>query len=209
MFSRFLALYKSRPRQGAAGFSLIELMVSIGIVVLVLTIVVTNQGSFNGAVLLRSQAYELALAIREIQTSAVSAQADAAGEFYSVLGVHLDTDPGENNRYVLFSDGNGNGFFDGAATDDIITASQLDARFEIAAVRRSDGSPLGSGNDISVTFERPNFDARFKTSSTGGFDSYQSIQIDIRPVGVNGTSCPADVRTVEITSTGQVIVVEC
>lgn len=208
MFSRYLASSKLPPGV-QAGFSLIELMVSIGIVVLVLTVVVTNQGAFNGAVLLRSQAYELALAVREMQTSAVSAQADTAGNFYSVLGVHLDTDSGENNRYTLFSDENDNGFFDDAATDAVIETTGLDARFEISAIRRSDGAGLGAGNDVSVTFERPNFDARFTTSASGGFDSYNSIQIDIRPVGATGTSCPADVRTVEITSTGQIAVVEC
>lgn len=208
MFSRYSVSPKAHHElQG--GFSLVELMVSIGIVVLVLTIVVTRQSSFNGAVLLRSQAYEMALAIREIQLSAVSSQSNEIGEFYSVLGVHVDTDDEQNNRYVLFSDSNGNDFFDGSATDQLLSSTQLDSRFEIAAVRRSDGFTLGSGNDISITFERPNFDARFKTDSTGGFDTLVSVQIDIRPVGVTGTSCPAEVRTIEITSTGQVAVVEC
>ena len=210
MFSRYLVSSSTRSTYAAqAGFTLIELMVSIGIVVLVLGIVVTRQDAFNGAVLLRSQAYAMALSVREIQLSAVSAQSDATGAFYSVLGVHFDTDSGDNGRYVLFSDENGNDFFDDAATDSIVSVIRLDSRFEIAAVRQTNGSAVGGGNGISATFERPNFDARFKTSAGGGFGSYNSIQIDIRPIGTTGTSCPVEVRTVEMTSTGQVAVVEC
>ena len=70
MFSNFLALRRQNPgarrlsRQG--GFGLIELMVSISVMAIVSAIILVKQNSFNGAILLRSQTYEIALDVREV-----------------------------------------------------------------------------------------------------------------------------------------------
>jgi prepilin-type N-terminal cleavage/methylation domain-containing protein len=54
------------------GFTLIELMVTITIVVLVTGIVLVQYSSFNSSVLLTSQAYQLAFDLREAQSLAIS-----------------------------------------------------------------------------------------------------------------------------------------
>src|SRR6056297_1347427 len=101
-----LALPKSQTAPPAtAGFSMIELLVSISIIVLVLSITLTRQSSFNSAVLLRSEEFDVALAIREVQLSAISAAGDS-GQFRTTLGVYLDT--ANPNQYRLFRDNNGN-----------------------------------------------------------------------------------------------------
>lgn len=163
---------------------------------IVSSIILVRQNSFNGGVLLRSQAYEIALAAREVQLRAVSA-VGVAGDFRTLQGLHFDT--GNNDTYRIFRDADNDGFFDTA--ESLGQQGVLDDRFEIRAIRTLGDSYVGTG--ISIVFERPNFDARFFDSS--GEINASSVEIDIARRGVSG-STPDVVRTLEITSTGQIIV---
>jgi type II secretory pathway pseudopilin PulG len=196
MYSRF-SHSRNHPHSFAVGgFGLIELMVSISIVLLVTALVMSKHGSFNSSVLLRSQAYEIALAAREVQLNAVSASS-ANGDFRSLLGLHFDT--ANNDEYRIFKDADNDGFFD--ANEIFGRQSIIDSRFEIRAIR-----PIGdtlTGTALSVVFERPNFDARFFDSS--GELSASSVEIDVARRGVSGTG-PDVVRTLEVTATGQIAV---
>jgi prepilin-type N-terminal cleavage/methylation domain-containing protein len=210
MFWHFLVLCKpAHARQPLiqAGFGLVELMVSISIMLIVMSVILVNQSSFNGAVLLRGQAYEIALATREIQLSAVSAMGDGGGtnaSFRQVLGLHFDT--ANPDEYKIFKDSSGgNHFYD--SNEDYGTQGKIDPRFEIESIK-SGGSTMTdlAGGKVSVVFERPNFDARF-FKGTGASDEVTDpkIEITIRKKGSTGTG-PGDVRTVEITSSGQISV---
>ncbi|MBP6924162.1 MAG: prepilin-type N-terminal cleavage/methylation domain-containing protein [Candidatus Pacebacteria bacterium] len=179
-----------------AGFGLIELMVSIAVMAIVSSIILVRQNSFNGGVLLRSQAYEIALSAREVQLNAVSA-VGVAGNFRTLQGLHFDIT--NNSVYRIFRDADNDGFFDPA--ESLGQQGSLDNRFEIRAIR------LGgvSINEVSVVFERPNFDARFFSAPNNEVTTASSVQIDIATRGVTGTSTNV-LRTLEITSTGQIIV---
>ena len=182
-----------------AGFGLIELMVSISIMVIVAGIILARQDSFNGAVLLRGQAYEIAFAIREVQLNAVSASNSTGGDaFRSPLGVNFTTSAGLNNQFVSFQDINNNYAYDSGDID-IGQPSVIDSRFYISAIEMVGGA---SPTDASVLFERPNFDANF--SETGS-----AMRIHIRRVGSNPSTDmgPGDLRIVEITSTGQIDII--
>jgi type II secretory pathway pseudopilin PulG len=205
MHSHFSALFnKLRQRNSTAGFSMIELMVSIGIIVLVLTITLTRQSSFNSAVLLRSEAFDIALAIREIQLSAVSAAGDGSGQFRSTLGVHLDT--ANPNEYILFRDSTGgNKAYDPGET--IGAAGIIDPRFEISAIEAGGSSP----DEVSVVFQRPNYDALFFDGSANSIDE-AAVQITLRIKGTTDTtdaSCGDQWRKIEITRAGQITVASC
>lgn len=208
MFCHSLAL-ATKQRTFQQGFSLVELLVSIGILILVLSIVITRQSTFNSAVLLRSQAYEIALDVRDIQLSAVSSVNNAAGggeDFRSVLGVSFGTAATANDRYTLFVDTDGDGAY-AAGTDSIYgSVGLLDPRFEIDAIRYIAGATVNTPAQAAVTFLRPNFDARFNAGS--GLVTVGTLEIDIKASASTGTACP-EVRTIQITSTGQVTVLEC
>lgn len=191
---------KSVPPSQVAGFSLVELMISITIMVIVISIVSTSQGAFNAAVLLRGQAYEAALQIRQIQLTAVGAVGDA-GVFRAVYGVHFNTSPATDGRYAIFRDANANGFYDPG--EEYGQQGLVDRRFEIRDIRTIGGSSL-PGQEISIVFVRPNFDARFiqapNTELTG-----PGVEIDFARRGSSGTGS-GDVRTVEVTTAGQISV---
>jgi prepilin-type N-terminal cleavage/methylation domain-containing protein len=195
---------KKRFQQNlSGGFSLVEMMISITIMVIVISIVSVQQGSFNGAVLLRGQAYEAALLIREVQLTAVSATGDS-GVFRSVYGVHVDSDVASDGRYTVFQDSSSgsdaNGFYD--AGEEFGQQSFLDRRFEIREIRTI-GDTMDSSGGLSIVFVRPNFDARFFDSSGEVFAS--AVEIDISRRDSTGADA-GDVRTVEVTSAGQISV---
>jgi len=187
---------QSKTRQ--SGFGLVELLVSISIITIVSGIVLSRHSAFNGAVLLRSQAYEIALTARELQLNAVSASG-VSGQFRTVLGIHFDTATTTDGLYRVFRDADNDGFYDtGEASGQ---QGKLDPRFEIKAIRAVGDTITGSA--VSIVFERPNFDARFFDSS--GEISASRIEIDVARRDTTG-STPDVVRTLEITATGQIAV---
>ncbi len=200
-------LYKKNRIKLVAGFSLIELLVSISIIVLVLGVIMVRHTSFNGAVLLRSQAYEVALQIREVQLGALSA-VGVSGAFQNELGVHFDT-TGTANYYWSFRDTDttpsvlNNSFYD--AGEEMGKRNNLDKRFEIDAIRLVTGAGVTVIDKISVVFRRPNFDANFYQNNSGTPVNATAVQIDIRLKGTTGNGS-GEVRTVEISKTGQITV---
>lgn len=203
----FLASYKESTsgcmHKQQAGFGLVELLVSISIVVIVASIILTKQSTFNSSVLLRGQAYEVALRAREVQLSAVSATNDASNDFRSVLGLHFDVTNGNEGGYKIFRDANSDGFYSGSG-EEFDIQGQLDKRFEIREIRVTDGGGTTVENDLSVIFVRPNFDARFFVGA-GSEKTQASAEIDIARIGITGTGNDV-LRTVVITSTGQISV---
>ena len=184
------------------GFGLVELLVSIGIALLIMTVVMAKHSSSNGAVLLRSQAYELALSIREIQLAAVSAIGDN-GSFRDAHGLYFATS-NQNFFYSFRDDATVDNFYnDGEAVG---PKNFLDARFEISEIRLVNGVVENTADDVSIVFERPNFDAKFYTApNTEASASVNAVEIDVRISGTTGDTV-SEVRTVEISRTGQIVV---
>jgi type II secretory pathway pseudopilin PulG len=185
------------------GFGLVELLVSVSIVLLVTSIIMSRHGSYNGAVLLRSQAYEVALLAREVQLSAVSAVGDESGDYRTVYGLYFNT--ATRNFYFTFRDANGNRFFESG--EQVGARNNIDPRFEIAEIRLVDGSGVvTTEEDLAVVFQRPNFDAMFYSGPGSPVAAdVSSVEIVIRTRGTTGTGV-GDIRVVEITRTGQIIV---
>lgn len=166
---------------------------------LISSVILARQSAFNGAVLLRSQLYEVALAVREVQLSAVSAQSDGSGSFGTVQGIYFDTVSANNGIYNIFHDLDGDFYYD--TNEQFGKQGLIDKRFEVRAIRAVGATINGTG--VSVVFKRPNFDAQFY-SSTGKINA-SSIEVDISKRGNAGTTNDV-VRTLEITATGQITV---
>lgn len=184
-----------------AGFGIVELLVSISIMALVSGVILVQQNSFNGSVLLRNQVYQVALTVREVQMGAVSA-VGVGGQFRSLLGLHFSTS--NPSGYNIFRDADGDMYFD--STEAFGKQGGIDDRFEIRAIRSVTGTAETSVSNVSIVFERPNFDARFY-GSAGEFSTATAIEIDIAKRGSSGGGADS-VRTLEVTSTGQITVQE-
>lgn len=186
----------------SAGFGLIELLVSISIMIIVVSIILARHDTYNSATMLRGQAYDLALTTREIQLLAVSATRDQVG-FRNVYGlVFSTTNP---NAYTIFRDADADHYYD--AGEEFGQQGIIDPRFEIDAIRLlGTGADAGPIDTVAVLFTRPNFDALlYKSASTQVLSGVSGLEIDLRVKGSTGTG-PSELRTVEITRAGQITV---
>jgi type II secretory pathway pseudopilin PulG len=187
----------NKTRHTNAGFGLVELMVAIGVMVLVTTVVIIRQSSFNSVVLLENQAYELAFDIRGVQTQAVGAQnlSTSGGTSYrESLGVLVEA--GDQQYDFVRESPDGELFGAGG---------RLDRRFEITEVvayNGSGGEVDFPGDGVAIMFTRPNFDAQFFALNNDPLDS------SVSAVRISIQSREDDTRTrdVVVTSTGQVTV---
>lgn len=182
------------------GFGLVELLVSFSILTLVLGTIMVRQDSFNGAVLLRNQAYEIALHAREVQMYAVSILGDA-GDYRDIYGLYFDTTNATNRSgYKIYKDTT-TGDLRYSDSEEFGVQGKLDQRFEIGDIRTIDSSGSSSDVDsISVVFQRPNFDAKF-FNTIGALNNVSVLEIDVVLKSDN-----SKVRTIEITKTGQISV---
>jgi type II secretory pathway pseudopilin PulG len=178
------------------GFTVIELMVTITIVVLVTGIVLVQYSSFNSSVLLTSQAYLTAFDLRETQSLAVSVRGQGQS-FREEYGLYFNL--GQNNQYILFQD---NGTTKPAVYDpgeEIAAPNIVDPRFIIADICVTAGGAQTCGiQDLSITFKRPDFDAVFGRST--GVTNITQAEILFTPQNGSGS------RTVLITQAGQISV---
>ena len=144
-------MYKflTKKQKYIAGFSLTELLVSVGIISMVTVAVMVRHSSFNSAVIIENIAYEISFDIRQTQTRAASPQVsvleDALREGYGIRFV-------DQRTYEIFQADGGN-----LGVKRTVTRQTLDNRFEMSL---SDGN-----NDLDynsyIFFQRPDFDAKF------------------------------------------------
>ncbi|MDE2188747.1 MAG: type II secretion system protein, partial [Patescibacteria group bacterium] len=76
----------------SAGFTLIELMVTVGIFVFMTALLVARYGSFNNGEILTSMAYDVALALRNAQAYGLNVQGyNNSNSFNYPYGIDFDT----------------------------------------------------------------------------------------------------------------------
>src|SRR5690606_769148 len=141
------------PRSKVAknqGFSILEVLITAAIIGLITGIVTLRYGSFNNLILLKNQAYQIALDIRETQTRALSVQGTGSG-FRFPYGVYFAT--AQPDRYIIFTDSNQSGVYNAGEELD---SRQLDSRFSLTQLCSGSNCSLST---LSITFRRPNFDA--------------------------------------------------
>lgn len=184
MYSKYL-----RIRRKNAGFSLIEVLISAAIIGIVTAIVVVKYGAFNSTVLLRNQAFEVALAVREAQVFSISVRRDPDTGFRDPYGISF---PDEGTQqFSLFVDVDDDGYDE----SEEVERFTIDSRFSISAlclgnsaVTDPDSDSSCGASDLSITFKRPDFDANFDTSS-----GHSGEIATIRLVGINDDTIHRDI----------------
>ena len=190
------------------GFTLVEMVVVVAIIVIMTGILLGNFPDFRDKVSLDLIAQEVAITIRQAQVfgSATRVSSESGVNEFPSYGVYFD--PSENDNFVLFADlNNDNKYITGSgcqtAGNECREQFFLPRGVEIVSISSCDGTncnPLSAGSALNVIFKRPFTDALFFTGK-GVPLSFSSVKINIaRPA----KTC--DQRSVVIWNTGHIYV---
>lgn len=199
MFSKKRQLRKLNT----GGFSLLEVLVTSAIIGIITAVVVIRYGAFNSTILLKNQAYEVALAYREAQVNSLSTRGESgvSDPFKHAYGIAITM--GNDQQIVLFLDGNDNGVYDYASPDIEVEILRLDSRFKIEEFCANAACSSPTLNKLSVVFDRPDFDAKIQPENAGGPVGSGYTEAVITLGSVDSISIQ---RKVTVSSTGQISV---
>src|SRR3989338_5983291 len=142
-------------------FTLIELVVVTGIILVVTSVVLVNNNRFGGVVQLENLAYDVALSVRQAQVYGISVQRYGVDDFSSGNGMHFDiNDP---QHYEFFADVDKDGFFDSSEN---VAPSPYTIRsgFRISGLCAPEGADAATCvevtpvSQIDIVFKRPEAD---------------------------------------------------
>ena len=190
-------IFKNR-KDFTRGFTLVELMISVGIFALMTTFLLAKYGKFNQSVLLTNLAYDIALTIRNAQSYGLNVRSapDGPENFDIAYGVHFATDL--PSQYIFFLDADKNGVYTGTPQEKI--AKYSIKRGSVIDFLCVANTPLQCSQvgGIDITFKRPNPDAIIKRE--GDTDTtFKYARITLR--ATDGST-----KKIEIRSTGQIAV---
>jgi prepilin-type N-terminal cleavage/methylation domain-containing protein len=156
------------------GFTLVELMVTVGIFALMTGLLLAKYGTFNQSIILTNLAYDIALTIRNAQSYGLNVKsATRSGyDFNYPFGVHFAL--GQN--FTFFADSysdNPNGpnyaFDSGLGKDILISATTIKGGSTITSICAGNDEAdcdtnAGSITKLDIVFERPNPNAIIMTN---------------------------------------------
>ena len=164
------------PRARQAGFTIIELLAVTAIMVVITTLVLSNNNKFNGTVLLQNVAYDIALSIREAQVYGISVQ-NFKGSFNAPYGMHFQVNGDSTSLYVLFADAvTTNGTYDAG---ELVQSTTLSGNYRIydLCVTPPSAAEICGLTTLDITFVRPEPDAYIRSSATVGLNSSARIRV--------------------------------
>jgi prepilin-type N-terminal cleavage/methylation domain-containing protein len=197
------------------GFTLIELMVVLAIIVTITTIALMNQSSFNKTLILANTAYDIALTLRSAQSFGIGSRATTLGTANAGYGLHFQT--GTPGSFILFADTNlpnasnchglpfsgnisapdaqpGNCIYDSGA-DTLTQTYVLGNGITVSNLCAYSSSWYCALSSLDIVFARPNPDAFI---NAGGF-SYTAACLTI-------TSPQGGLRSVSVAASGAITV---
>lgn len=208
------------------GFTLVELVVSIGIFVLMTSLIVAKFGKFNQSTLLTDTAYDVALTLRLAQTYGLSVRSASqlgSGSFQRSYGVDFSRNAGGDScgasatsnitTLTLFADSPTVGtpsFCDTAGVDQAITSYLLIRGASLAklcitpdgqAASQCQSDPVNEVSRLAVSFTRPDPEAVICASNGGAAPTCGYKYAEIVVQSSDGTA-----RTIAVRQNGQISV---
>ncbi len=210
-------MYFKKKINKNSGFSLIELMVVMGIMAVISGISIFNYGKFSSSLVVTNLAYQAALAVRQAQVYGISVKQTGTGtsaNFNSPYGVWFSTD---DLNFHLFSDRGAP--LNQYSIDENEETYKLGGGNKILyfCVTYSSGKYCSNGpsglSALSIIFKRPEPNALiygFTGNSSSGYISVGASNQTFSDAQVMFTSAKGDkISRIKVTNTGQISVNSC
>lgn len=170
----------SQPSKLEKGFTLIEVLVSLGVILVIISAVLFNQNTYLESAsitqiseevsssLLQAQAY--GVAVKEL-TPGSSNFSSAYGLTFSLLG------SGSNSSYLFFADRNLNTYYDnswdcvvGGSSECLekVNLTRNNVIQSVCAIKTNGPDECSGVSRVDVTFLRPNLEARIVFFNSSG-----------------------------------------
>ncbi|MBI5005117.1 MAG: hypothetical protein HZC03_00730 [Candidatus Lloydbacteria bacterium] len=183
---------------------MIEMIVSVGIFVVMTTIILANYQKFLNTVSLSTLASEIAVSIRQAQVYGQNVREFGAGsKTFPSYGVFFDSNI--TNSFVLFADvalgdKQYNGGACGVAGTECLEKFNIQSRATIAQLcgNKKTGPTECGLSSLNIAFTRPNPDASIIGVSGGISKVYSDAEIVLNAVGETAE------KTVVVWSSGQI-----
>lgn len=195
-------------------FTIVELLVSVGIFALMTTLLMVKYGNFNSSVLLTNTAYDVALTIRTAQTYGLSVRSDSAGSFNKAYGIHFDYSGSDNvsplsnvpmnQTIVLFADLDADNVYDSGEEVSYFVmngGAYISGISSLCVTTNLQQTCVANGNQLNIIFKRPDPDALICPVTNGEIvgDCNNVTQVYIVVSNSNG-----DYRIISVMKNGQI-----
>lgn len=189
------------------GFSIIELIVSIAIIVIITTVIMFQYRDYSDVTTLRGQSHEIALALREAQVNATNGKefAPSTDQFRIQYGVNfIKATPPAISTFYAYGDRDKDGFLETttvATTNELLAKYSLRSGYTFDICLKTNESDLDSAcitvSDLKVLYNFGSFKADIRTGTN--MTLYPYAQIKISPINK-----PAVFETVKIWASGRI-----
>ena len=169
-------------RKRSRGFTLIEMLVVLGIFAVLTSVILASHSRFGGVITLENLAYDTALSVRQAQLYGIAVRSYGSNNFNVGYGLHFDCNsvsPCNMSTYLLFADAlNGNGIYD---VGEIVTPPSpyvLNGGFRVSdiCVVPAGGSTYNCGlNTLDILFKRPEPDAYIRANGASPLNDRAKI----------------------------------
>jgi len=185
------------------GFTLVELMVTIGIFVMMTALVLARYDSFGTGTILTNMAYDIALTIRQSQTYGLSVRRvdNSTNDFSAAYGVHFN-DATDVRKFILFIDSNKDEFY--TSDNDIsVSVYNLKQGAKIKNICVGTGTSCNNTDvtDIDITFKRPNPEAII--CAKNGTNNYLGCTWKYAKITITSANSSSD-REIYVTKSGEI-----
>ncbi len=205
---------------GSDGFTLAELVVTVGIMTVVSSLILYENSKFNSSILLTNLAYEAALVTRQAQVFGLSSRVAPSGGATNIgYGVYFDvSSPAPQTQFIFFADtNNAPGYKDSFQPEEIVNIIGITNRNYVSDICRyiSTDPPLtrfkcaiANADDtlekVSIAFLRPEPEPTFKYESS--VPSYNTLVADYLVIFFRTFGNAIDKRCLVVTNAGQISV---
>ena len=162
------------------GFTLIELIVVMAIVVVVSTLILANNARFGGAILLESLAYDVGLSIQKAQVYGEGVRRFGTDTYSAGYGIRFNR--ATPISYVLFADvypsPDGNGLYEAEQAELVESLTMLQGFrvVDLCGVGAGGTEEICDYSTLDVIFKRPEPDAYISVNGISGIVSPSALQ---------------------------------